>query len=607
MLRYAELHCKTNFSFLEGASHADELVARAEELDYTAIAVTDRNSLAGVVRAHGAVRQLAPKNDPQSTQAASHERETLSCEVKSGPALKLIVGAEITLVDAPHVVLWAPDRAAYGRLSRLITVGRRRADKGDCSLAFDDLVLHADGLLAGIVPPPRGEPTGGFGAYRELFGDRVYLLAECNRGPDDAERLEWLMGLARAHRLPLLAAGDVHYHVARRKKLHDVLTAIRHGTTVDQAGRRLQPNAQRHLQRIDDIVARFARLPDAVDRTVEVANRCHFSLDQLRYEYPRPDVPPGETPLDYLRRLTWEGAGQRYPHGISDKVRHLLNHELTLIGTLCYEAYFLTVWDLVRFARSRQILCQGRGSAANSAVCYCLGITAVDPEQTDVLFERFISRERDEAPDIDVDFEHQRREEVLQYLYARYGRERAGIAAEVICYRPRSAVRDVGKGLGFSADRVDALAKQLEGTHHEPDLSERCRQCGIDPTSRMGRMFVTLVEELIGFPRHLSQHVGGMVITRGPLCELVPIENGAMPDRTVIEWDKDDLDELGILKIDCLSLGILTAIRRAFSLVERHHGQPLTLAGIPQDDPRVYDMICRADTMGVFQIESRAQ
>jgi len=630
MSRYAELHCKTNFSFLEGASHADELVARAEELGYTALAVTDRNSLAGVVRAHGAVRQLASRTDPTrftendagslprpgdvalragttTIPAASHGWATLPCEEKRAPVVKLIVGAEITLVDAPHVVLWVPDRAAYGRLSRLITVGRRRAGKGACSLAFEDLALYADGLLAGIVPPPRGQSTGKLDAYHALFGDRGYLLAECDRGPDDAERLEWLKRLARTHRLPLLAAGDVYYHMAGRKKLHDVLTAIRHGTTVDQAGRWLQPNAQRHLRRIGDIVARFARLPGAVDRTVEVAERCHFSLGQLRYEYPRPDVPPGQTPLDYLKRLSWEGAHQRYPRGISDKVRRLLNHELALIGQLHYEAYFLTVWDLVRFARSRHILCQGRGSAANSAVCYCLGITAVDPARMDVLFERFVSRERDEAPDIDVDFEHQRREEVLQYLYTRYGRERAGIAAEVICYRPRSAVRDVGKALGFSAERVDAVAKRLEGYHHEPDLAARCQQCGIDPVSRMGRMFVTLVEELIGFPRHLSQHVGGMVVTEGPLCELVPIENGAMPDRTVIEWDKDDLDELGILKIDCLALGMLTAIRRAFSAVERHYARRLTLADIPPEDPRVYDMICRAETMGVFQIESRAQ
>ncbi|NQT36969.1 MAG: error-prone DNA polymerase, partial [Planctomycetes bacterium] len=369
----------------------------------------------------------------------------------------------------------------------------------------------------------------------------------------------------------------------------------------------LFPNAQRHMKPVEEMTARFARCPEAIRRTVEIADRCTFSLDQLRYEYPEELAPPGETPREYLTRLTQAGAKKRYPQGIPVKVRKLLEHELQLIGELHYEAYFLTVWDLVRFARSRKILCQGRGSAANSAVCYCLGITAVDPEHADVLFERFVSRERDEAPDIDVDFEHQRREEVLQYLYEKYGRDRAGMTAEVITYRPRSAVRDVGKALGFSLDRVDRLAKSIEHFHGEPELDRRCREAGIDPQSHSGRQLVELVDQLVGFPRHLSQHTGGMVMTRGPLCEMVPIENAAMPDRTVIQWNKDDLDELGILKVDCLALGMLSAIHRCFDLVQRHHDRRLTLANVPADDRRVYDMICRADTMGVFQIESRAQ
>jgi error-prone DNA polymerase len=576
---YAELHCKTNFSFLEGASHADELVTRSAELGYAALAVTDRNSLAGVVRAHGAAKDAG---------------------------LKLLIGAEITPSDAPPIVLLATDRAAYGRLSRLITRGRRNAEKGQCRLTFDDVAEHADGLL-GAVGAMGDEFAHSLTNYRDVFADRLYLLAELHRGVDDRQHLQRLIDLSGQWRIPLVAAGDVHYHVPQRSALHDVLTATRHNTTVADAGRRLYPNAQRHLKSIDEITTAFASAPQAVARTLEVADRCDFSLDELRYDYPEELVPGGRTPMEHLTRLTWDGAQQRYPGGLPDKVRRLLLHELQLIEQLRYEAYFLTVWDLVHFARERNILCQGRGSAANSAVCYCLGITSVDPAQTDVLFERFISRERDEAPDIDVDFEHERREEVLQYLYEKYGRERAGMTAEAICYRPRSAVRDVGKAIGLSLDRVDALAKNLEGYSQEPRLAERCRQVGIDPESRLGRQLVTLVDELVGFPRHLSQHVGGMVITHSPLCELVPIENAAMADRTVIQWNKDDLDELGILKIDCLSLGMLTAIRKCFALIKQHHGRDLTLANIPAGDTDVYDMICRADTMGVFQIESRAQ
>jgi len=610
-MTYAELHCKTNFSFLEAASHPEELVERAAALGYAALAITDSSSLAGVVRAHVAAKMAG---------------------------LKLVIGAEISPDDAPPVVLWVTDRAAYGRLTRLITLGRRRAAKGQCHLTLDDVAAHAGGLIAGVCPPDGLLPESGpehdrliaaLDRYREMFApDGCFLLAHLHRGADDARRLAQLAALSHESRLPLVAAGDVRYHIPARMPLFDVLTAIRHGTTVAEAGDLLLPNAQRHLRSIEEIARAFAHQSEAshdghsphqevrgrhslpymlLRRTVEIAARCTFSLDELRYEYPEELVPPGTTLIEHLARCTWAGARQRYPRGIPEKVRRLVEHELELIEELHYEAYFLTVWDLVCFARRRGILCQGRGSAANSAVCYCLGVTAVDPERMDVLFERFVSRERNEAPDIDVDFEHERREEVLQYLYEKYGRERAGMTAVVITYRTRSAIRDVGKALGLSLDRVDTLAKNIDGHHYEPHLDRCCRQEGIDPGSPTGQRLVHLVEELIGFPRHLSQHVGGMVMTRGPLCELVPLENAAMPGRTVIQWNKDDLDELGILKVDCLSLGMLTAIRKSFELIERHHGRRLTLAGVPREDPAVYDMICRADTMGVFQIESRAQ
>jgi error-prone DNA polymerase len=645
-MRYAELHCKTNFSFLEGASHADELVARAEELGYAALAVTDRESLAGVVRAHIAAKEAGLK--------------------------LLIIGAEVHPVDAAPVVLWATDRKSYGRLSRLLTVGRRRAEKGQCRLTLEDIAEHAEGLIAGIVGQESGvrsqEPEiriqgSGFRAetddkpklrvfqpndsqslapYADIFPGRAYLLAELFHGPDDAAELDRLIEISNKAGLQLLAAGDVHYHSPARQPLFEVLTATRLGTTVDRLAERRFPNAERHLRSIDEIAALYARVPEAIQRTLEIAEQCAFSLDELKYEYPIELAPAGFTPSEYLARLAWEGAHKLYPQGIPEKVRRLVERELVLIEELRYEAYFLTVWDLVQFARSRGILCQGRGSAANSAVCYCLEVTSIDPDRIDVLFERFVSKERNEAPDIDVDFEHERREEVLQYIYDKYGRDRAGMTAVVITYRTRSAVRDVGKALGLSLDRVDALAKNMEGREldgyfnpdlkgdkHEnptpPDeeqqsaksykrelspvqiLALRCAEVGIDPTGQLGQRLVHLVAELVGFPRHLSQHVGGMVITQGPLCELSPIENAAMAERTVIQWDKDDLDELGILKVDCLCLGMLTAIRKCFELIEKHYGQKLTLAAVPQEDKKVYEMICKADTIGVFQIESRAQ
>ena len=540
---YAELHCFSNFSFLRGASHPEELVARAAELGYAALAITDRNSLAGVVRAHLAAKE--------------HH-------------LHLLIGAELTPIDAPPIVAIAPDRAAYGRLARLITRGRLRTPKGECALRLNDIADLADGLLAIALPPTPLRASAPLLAYREIFHDRLYLAAELIYDFPDDVRLAGLAELSRVTNIPLVAANNVHYHIPERRYLQDVLTCIRSQCTITEAGTRLFANAERHLRPRDEITRRYADFPEVPARTVEFAERCTFNLDELRYEYPHELCPPSTTPMQYLTRLTWRGARRRYPQGIPDKLRQNLAKELSLIADLAYEHYFLTVWDLVRFARRRGILCQGRGSAANSAVCYCLGITAVDPARIDVLFERFISRERDEPPDIDVDFEHERREEVFQYIYNKYGRERAGITAEVITYRPRSAVRDVGKALGLSLDRVDLLAKALDWWSNKAVPDEALHAAGLDPRDRTVQMVVRLVRQLLGFPRHLSQHVGGFVITETPLCEIVPLENGAMPDRTFIEWDKDDIDALGILKVDCLALGMLTAINKCFKLLGSH-------------------------------------
>jgi error-prone DNA polymerase len=584
---YAELHCKTNFSFLRGASHPDELVAQAAQLGYTALAITDHNSLAGVVRAHVAAKEAG---------------------------LKILVGAEITPEDAPTVLLYAPDAKAYGRLARLITQGRRSASKGNSRLYLSDVAAHADGLLAVVVlrsglasaSESPAELESLF-SYRDIFDGRCYLTVALHRGPYDEIELERFVWLAKQAAVPLVASNDVHYHDPSRRPLHDVLTAIQHGLTVAELGPLRFANGERHLKSPAEMNELFSRHPAAIANGLELAERCHFSLDELRYEYPEELCPPGITAMQYLARLSWEGAAERYPGGVPEKVAALLRQELRLIEELRYETYFLTVWDLVQFARRRGILCQGRGSAANSAVCYCLGVTSVDPDRTDVLFERFVSRERNEPPDIDVDFEHERREEVIQYVYQKYGRDRAGIVAEVITYRLRSAVRDVGKALGLSLDRVDRLSKTLDDYEDGPNLPQRVREAGLDPDAPGTAQLVRLATELLGFPRHLSQHVGGFVITRGPLSELVPIENAAMPDRTVIQWDKDDLDALDILKVDCLALGMLTAIRKCFDLIARHHNVELTLANVPAEDPVVYDMIGRADTVGVFQIESRAQ
>ncbi|TWU41323.1 Error-prone DNA polymerase [Novipirellula aureliae] len=579
-MKYVELHCKSNFSFLQGASHPDELVERASELGYAGLSITDEASFAGIVRGHTPAKEVG---------------------------IEYLVGTEIDPIDGPPLVLWPTDRAAYGRLCRLISRGRMRAEKGRYRLSFADIAEHSEGSIAAVLPT--SDCTVHFlqRQFGEVFADRAYVLLEMHRGVDDREKANRLREVSMQTGVPLVAAGGVHYHCAERMLLHDCVTAIRSGMTIEEVSQRRFTNSQFGLRTLAEIADLFRDAPDAIARTAEIASRCNFSLDELRYEYPVELAPEGKTPIEHLKRLTWEGANQRWPTGVPERIIDLVRHEMKLIEELGYEAYFLTVWDLVRFARGRGILCQGRGSAANSAVCYCLGITSVDPSQTDLLFERFISRERNEAPDIDVDFEHQRREEVLQYLYEKYGRHRAGLTAVVTTYRTRSAIREVGKVLGISPDQLDALSKAGGGLDRDARFSDRCRAAGLNTESEIGKRFVYLVQSLIGFPRHLSQHTGGMVMTQGELCELCPIENAAMDGRTVIQWNKDDLDELGILKVDVLALGMLSAIRRCFELVARHHGRDLSLSTIPADDCETYDMICAADTIGVFQIESRAQ
>ncbi len=591
--RYAELAVTSNFTFLRGASHPDELVHQAAQLSYEAIAITDWNSLAGIVRAHVAAKEVNTS---------------------------LIVGCRLIFTDADwlSLLVYPANREAYARLCRLLTLGKRRAPKGECSLTLSDLLEHQQGLLA-VALLSRTAPTdisATMSMLRDTFDDdRLSLGIARLYGPDDAEHIQRLAELSDRWRLPLVAVNDVHYHVPERRMMQDVLTCVRHGCKISQAGYRLFPNRERYLKTPDEMARLFADHPQTLARTVEIARRAlAFNLDQLRYEYADETCPPGQTPMEHLRCLTWQGAIERYPNTIPEKVTRQIEHEFSLIEELNYAPYFLTVHDLVKFARSRGILCQGRGAAANSAVCFCLGVTSVDPDRIDVLFERFVSRERDEPPDIDIDFEHERREEVIQYIYGKYGRDRAGLTAEVITYRRRSAIRDVGKALGFSLDAVDRIAKRVDSWEDNPfadseggDVPAQPSALGFDANDSTVKLFVSLVRQLVGFPRHLSQHVGGFVITRGPLCELVPIENAAMDNRTVIEWDKDDIEAMGMLKVDVLGLGMLTCIRKALELIERHDGHALTLATIPAEDPVVYDMIGKSDTLGVFQIESRAQ
>ena len=574
---YAELHCLSDFSFHRGAASALQLFERAAACGYTALAITDECSMAGIVRAHEAAKRTG---------------------------LRLVVGNEIRIEDGPKLVLLVETKAGYERLCRLITDARRRSEKGEYRITWDDLSDGLPGTLALWVPDDPIAPAHGAWA-REVFGERLWLTAELHRDRDDARRAAELEATARALGLPIVAAGDVHMDIRRRRALQDTLTAIRHTTTIAEAGAHLFPNGERHL-RSRDALARI--YPAAwMAEAVRVAERCTFSLDELRYRYPAEIVPEGHTPASWLRTLTEEGIRWRWPGGVIERVRTQIEHELRLIRELDYEAYFLTVHDIVRFARSRSILCQGRGSAANSAVCFALGVTEVDPTRMEMLMERFISKERNEPPDIDIDFEHERREEVLQYVYQRYGRERAALAATVICYRGKSAVRDVAKALGLPPDQVNALASCVGWWAGNSPIEDRLREAGFDPEAPIIRRVVGLARELIDHPRHLSQHVGGFVVSDAPLWTLVPVENAAMADRTIIQWDKDDLDSLGLLKVDCLALGMLTCIRKALDLVKRHRGRELSPATIPAEDPATYEMIGRADTIGVFQIESRAQ
>ncbi len=594
MTMYAELHCLSNFSFLRGASHPRELVQRAKELGYAALAVTDECSVAGIVRAWEAARDTG---------------------------LPLVIGAEFVIPsdsegsrskEIPHarndtdlkLVLLAEDHDGYSEICRLITLGRRRAEKGGYRLSREDFAAGARGCQ--LLWVPGGQVAEADAAWvRECFGERAHIAVELHRGGADAQRLEHLHALSWRSKLPLVAAGGVHMHSRERRKLQDTLTAIRHGCTLAEAGYRLFANGERHLRPVE--ILRRIYPPALLERSARLASQCRFTLDQLRYEYPHELVPEGHTASSWLRVLTEQGMVRRWPDGAKPAVRELVEKELKLIAQLRYEHFFLTVQDLVAYARSRGILCQGRGSAANSAVCYCLGVTEVDPARMNLLFERFISAERNEPPDIDVDFEHERREEVIQYVYNKYGRHRAALAATVICYRPRSAIRDVGKALGFSLGQVDKLAASVAWWDEPGALAGRLAGIGFDPQSQSVQWLMQLAGELAGFPRHLSQHVGGFVISDHPLSELVPVENAAMADRTVIQWDKDDLESLGLLKVDCLALGMLSAIRRTLDLVGGFRGQPMTLADVPAEDPATYDMIGRGETTGVFQIESRAQ
>jgi error-prone DNA polymerase len=580
---YAELQCLSNFSFLRGASHPEELVERAQQLGYAALALTDECSMAGMVRAHVAAKAAG---------------------------LPLIVGSQFTLADAPWtLVVLAQDFQGYGHLCEFITRLRRASEKGRYRLTQAEVDGAALDHCLVIAVPTRGA------AQADLvervpwllthFTGRCWIGVNLLRQLDDEAWLYQLRQLAELSALPLVAVGDVHLHVRSRKALQDVLTATRLGRPLTECGLDLQPNAERHLRTRLRLAQTY---PEALlAETLRVASLCHFSLDELRYHYPDEVVPAGETPASYLRRLTYEGAGRRWPQGMPAKVQAQIEHELELIAELRYEHYFLTVADIVNFARSQHILCQGRGSAANSVVCYCLGVTEVDPARMSVLFERFISKERNEPPDIDIDFEHERREEVIQYLYRKYGRDRAALTATVITYRPKSAMRDVGKALGFELELLDRLCANHQWWDGKAIALERLREVGLDPADLAVQQLLRLVGQVLGFPRHLSQHTGGFVLTRGPLCRMVPIENASMPDRTVIEWDKDDLDAVGLLKVDVLALGMLTAIRKALAFIGQRKGQVFEMQDIPAEDPATYDMICRADTVGVFQIESRAQ
>jgi error-prone DNA polymerase len=576
-MSYAELLAVSAFSFLEGASHPQELVAQAAALGHAAIGIADVNTVAGVVRAHVAAKELG---------------------------LRLLVGSRLAAADAPALVCYPENRAAWGLLCRLLTLGKMRAAKGECLLDFADILKHAKGQVFIVVPPAAldAEFRSWLRMAAAALRGQIYLAAIRRYAADDAVRLQDLAAIARDAKIRLVAANDVLYHAAERRVLQDVMRCIRHGCRIEAAGYRLEPHAERHLKPAAEMARLFKQFPEAIAAQSEILNRINFSLDEISYEYPDEPVPPGLTPDQHLANLTWAGARQHYGGKIPEAVQAVLEKELRIIAELNYARYFLTVEDIVRYARGAKILCQGRGSAANSAVCYMLRITAVDPTKVDLLFERFISAERREPPDIDVDFEHERREEVIQYLYKRYGRDRAAIAATVIHYRPKSAIRDVGKVLGVPENILDILSAQSWNSGSEIWSKDRLAEAGLEPDDPLLQRAIRVARDLLDLPRHLSQHVGGFVLTRGRLDETVPVGNAAMAERSFIEWDKDDIDALGMMKVDVLALGMLTCIRKCFAMLGIRD-----LTEIPQDDPVVYDMLCKGDSLGVFQVESRAQ
>ncbi len=576
---YAELHCTSCYSFLRGASHPQELVERAAELGYGALAITDECSLAGVVKAHVAAKEVG---------------------------LKLIIGSELILDEGLRLLALSPSRTAYSELSGLISMARRRSPKGEYRVTLRDIIFHLKRCLLIWLPEVDDDSARAYGLQlKRLCKQRLWLGVSHLLGNCATQRYSALEHLSEELAIPMVACGDVRMHTAARKPLHDVFTALHHNTSIEQLGRRRLANSQQHLRRIKHLQRLYP--PALLEESTYIASLCNFSLDELRYEYPEEVVPAGYSANSYLRDLVEEGKRVRWPAGVPPAIQERIDQEHALIEELQYEYYFLTVYDIVRFARSRDILCQGRGSAANSVICYCLFITEVSPSQISLLFERFISKERNEPPDIDVDFEHERREEVIQYIYAKYSRRRAALAATLVTYRSRSAVRDVGKALGLDPVFVDDLAKSMAWWDRTADLAKRFEEQGVASHSQQAELFYSLVQQILGFPRHLSQHVGGFVITRSPISTLVPVENASMEDRTVIQWDKEDIEALGLLKVDILALGILSAIRKSLQMVNRYCPAIKTISDVPKEDKATYQLLQQADTIGIFQIESRAQ
>ncbi len=621
-MRYAELATATNFSFLRGASHPRDLVTTALLLGHRGIGIADRNTVAGVVRAYSALQELRRDGivPPEKMRDGGGPGEFVWQDVaqpdgdptqlrQQAQDFKLAVGTRLVFSDGtPDILIYPANRDGWGRLTRLLTIGNDRAKKGDCILTLGDLTSDTKDLLLVVVPDQCLEALERLLPHlAETATNRAWLAASMHRRGDDRRRLARLKRIASASRVPLLATNDVLYAGPEQRDLQDVLTCIREGTTIVEAGRRLEVNAERHLKAPEEMAHIFRDCPDAITETQNLLSKIGFSLDQLKYEYPDEPVPPGWEAQTWIEDLTRRCAIERYPEGVPDKVAKIIGEELALIAKLDYARYFLTIHDIVRYADSQGILCQGRGSAANSAVCFVLGITAVDPADHDLLFARFISTERKEPPDIDVDFEHERREEVIQYIYEKYGRHRAGIAATVISYRPRSAIRDVGKALGLTEDVTAKIASTQWGSWGSDIKDAHIRQAGLDPANPMIRRAVDFAIRILGFPRHLSQHVGGFILARGRLDDIVPIGNAAMADRTFIEWDKDDIDALGLMKVDVLALGMLTCIRKSLDLLREHDGIDYRLADVPREQPDVYDMLCKGDSLGVFQVESRAQ